>query len=462
MVFSSALFIAYFLPVFFLLHEVIPKKGANPLILAASLFFYAWGAPAFFPVALLALFINYQLVARRKIVLSILLQVSILVYYKYFNFITANINWVFTGEYDLPNGWEPVALPIGISFLIFQSISFSLDIYRKTDDLPALGDYFLFIFLFPQIIAGPIVRYKDVAAEIKSRTTNYDLKLIGFTRFVIGLAKKVLIANVIGEYVTVLYDLPPEQLGTGLLWIAAISYSFQIYFDFAGYSDMAIGLGMMMGFRFPENFNSPYVSSSITEFWKRWHMTLGSWMKDYLYIPLGGNRVDKKWRLYMNLSVVFLISGLWHGHSWNFVIWGAFHGLMLIIERLFLGRVLQQLPKVIGILYTFFWVTLSWVCFLFTDIHRVGDYILRLFRYAPSSHDDQLLDGQFYFILSVAIIFSFWVVFKPLLKIHDSIYMREKLTKKVMRIYPFVIVLLMVCFAFMVSSSFNPFIYFRF
>lgn len=337
MVFSSIVFLLYFLPVFLLTYFLVPKKFKNTLILIASIFFYAWGAPKFIFVILITTFLDFHLVkwmdktssvTKRKLMLSlsVFINLGLLFYFKYSNFFIENVNEALS-VFGVNNiHWTKLVLPIGISFYTFETITYVVDVYRKTHKpLTNFWDYQLYIILFPKLIAGPIVRYHDLADQIVDRKETIDDKLIGFYRFALGLGKKVLIANHMGLVADEIFAKDLSELDTMTAWVGSIAYTFQIYFDFSGYSDMAIGLARMMGFKFPENFDNPYTSKSITEFWRRWHMTLGSWMKNYLYIPLGGNKVNNL-RLYMNLWLVFLVSGLWHGASWSFIFWGAYHG----------------------------------------------------------------------------------------------------------------------------------------
>ncbi|MCD4735918.1 MAG: MBOAT family protein, partial [Bacteroidales bacterium] len=339
---------------------MIGKSLKNYFVLAASLIFYAWGAPGFIYIVLASIVIDFYVVAymaksegRKKnllLTLSVLINGGLLLYFKYANFFIDNINAVVSGLGYNEIVWIKIALPIGISFFTFQKLTYTVDVYRKVyHPLKKVTDYALYILMFPQLIAGPIVRFNEIAGQIEDRSRNENLnnRITGFFRFTIGLAKKVLIANVMGEHVDAVFELSPEQLTTLTTWIGILAYAFQIYFDFSGYSDMAIGLGRMMGFDFPENFRNPYISQSITEFWRRWHITLGKWMRDYLYIPLGGNR-GSGMRTYFNLWVVFLISGLWHGAAWNFVLWGVFHGFFLVMERLFLLKFYVRAGKFVS------------------------------------------------------------------------------------------------------------------
>ena len=344
MVFSSVIFLFYFLPAFLVVYFLSPRKVKNYTALLASIAFYAWGAPKFVFVILASTIIDFFIVKalhnaseerKRKgfLMISLVMNLGLLAYFKYANFFVENLNAALNSIGLEQVGWTSVALPIGISFYTFQTLTYSIDVYRRIHEpLKKVSDYLLYIMAFPQMIAGPIVRFTHIADQIVKRKDTLDDKLVGFYRFCIGLAKKVLIANVMAEQADLIFSSNLNELTTPMAWIGMIAYTFQIYFDFSGYSDMAIGLGRMMGFRFPENFNAPYISTSITEFWRRWHMTLSGFMRDYLYIPLGGSRVNSNGRLYFNLALVFLLSGLWHGASWNFVIWGAFHGFFLILD----------------------------------------------------------------------------------------------------------------------------------
>lgn len=395
---------------------------------------------------------------------SVFLNVGLLVYFKYANFLVDNVNQVLEMAGAKGFDWVKIALPIGISFFTFQKLSYSVDVYRKVHSpLDKLWDYALYIILFPQLIAGPIVRYHEIADQIKDRShqETADNRLLGFFRFVIGLSKKVLIANVLGAEVDRIFSLPETALTTPVAWFGIIAYSFQIYFDFSGYSDMAIGIGRMIGFKFPENFNNPYISRNITEFWRRWHMTLGRWMKDYLYIPLGGSRVKTKRRLFFNLWVVFLISGLWHGAAWNFVLWGAFHGLFLVLDRLFLADLSIRIKKLPSIILTYFITLVGWVLFRAESFEQLGFYLKRMFTWnteGPGFNPG----AQFWFILIIGTFFSFFA-FRNGIETWQDKYLsvlpsnRSALTRSFVSLC-----LLALCLAYITSSGFNPFIYFRF
>jgi alginate O-acetyltransferase complex protein AlgI len=316
--------------------------------------------------------------------------------------------------------------------------------------------------MFPQLIAGPIVRYNEIADQIVDRSTteNMNNRLTGFFRFTVGLAKKVLIANVLGEQVDAIFAGNVHGLSTASAWIGITAYAFQIYYDFSGYSDMAIGIGRMIGFRFPENFNNPYVSQSISEFWRRWHITLGRFMRDYLYIPLGGNRVSSR-RLYFNLWVVFLISGLWHGAAWNFVIWGAFHGIFLVADRMFLLKLLRRIGKIPAMALTFLISLVSWVFFRADSLVVAWDYLGKMFSF--NFYDDGLyFDQRFYSILAVAFFFAFWGGFRRIEAWQDRLFGEGKPVGTLVAMAVVGVIFFIVCVGAITSSGFNPFIYFRF
>ena len=466
MVFSSITFLLYFLPVFLILYRLGGLRFQNLILLIASVIFYAWGAFHFLPILLTSCFVNFYLVQklssyegvkrRRAVVLSILINVGVLVYFKYANFIVDSL-----GIEQLSASWTNIALPIGISFFSFQSLSYTLDVHRKTvKPLDKLSEYLVYILSFPQMIAGPIVRFTEVEKELRSRVVLNEDFLNGFYRFSLGLAKKVLIANTLAT----IFPLDQINLSGDLtLWsgpqalISILAYSFQIYFDFSGYSDMAIGLGSMLGFKFPENFKQPYRAVSITDFWRRWHITLSSWMRDYLYIPLGGNRVSSNYRLYSNLIFVFAISGFWHGASWNFLIWGLFHGTFLILDRLFLIDWLKKLPVFAARIFTFTVVLLGWVFFAIEDFSVALDFISTmccnsLLEIGEWSIQIATLSTKQLFILLSAILFT-----------STALYDRINLPKSkpvIMAVVGMGLWLLSV--SYLSGSGFNPFIYFRF
>ncbi|MDY0142870.1 MAG: MBOAT family protein [Bacteroidales bacterium] len=473
MVFSSNIFLLYFLPIFLVLYYLADKKYKNFVALAASLFFYAWGAPEFIFVVLASITADFYLVQqmyksegkRQKLFLtaSIILNIGLLAYFKYANFFVDNLNTFLNltdaGQINLAQ----IALPIGISFFTFQKFTYTIDVYRgKQKPLDKIWDLFLYILLFPQLIAGPIVRYNEIADQLIDRSKNetVDNRITGMYRFIIGLAKKVLIANVMGAHADMIFKLDPMSISTATAWTGILAYTFQIYFDFSGYSDMAIGLGKMIGFKFPENFNNPYISRSISEFWRRWHITLGRWMKDYLYIPLGGNRVNSKFRLYFNLWFVFLISGLWHGASWTFIVWGAFHGIFLILDRLFLLKILNKSGKIISITLTFLVTVVGWVIFRSESMGFAFDFIEKLFNFTSG----QIItpDTEFWTIFIIAVVFSFFTAIKPGLKIEQKVFYTDYTWTRYIIMGVLCMILLILSTASITSSGFNPFIYFRF
>ena len=489
MVFSSNVFLLYFMPVFFLVYFLMPKQTRNYVLLFASVLFYAYGAPEFVIQLVLSTIANFFIVkqmcktekpVRKKLLcaLSIVISLGLLLYYKYGNFTMENINALLGLAGRPALTWTRILLPIGISFFSFQSVTYTLDVYRGINKpMEKLSDFVLYIMMFPQLIAGPIIRYCDVADQIRERQSTLDDRLQGFYRFVIGLCKKILIADVIGAEVDAVLGpsnfalLSVDQLNeiasriatldSGTAWIVAIAYTFQIYFDFAGYSDMAIGLGRIMGFRFPENFDNPYNSASITEFWRRWHITLGSFIRNYLYIPLGGNRVKHKSRMYFNLWLCFLISGLWHGASWNFIVWGALHGIFICADKLFLTKLMQKLGRIPSVVLTFLTVCIIWVFFRVERIDFAWMFIQRMFAFdfAPISFS---ANSQLYVTMFVAAFFSFFTLSKFGLKMQEKVYFSEFSNKKHIVAWCLAAFAFVFCIAALNASDFSPFIYFRF
>lgn len=475
MIFSSSTFLLLFFPIFFITYYFLRNKYKNIWILAASAFFYAWGAPKFIFVIIATTIVDFYMVRwmdssenerKRKLLLtlSVLMNMGLLVYFKYSNFFIENVNNVLSVFGIQSIKWTKLILPIGISFYTFETMTYVVDVYRRVHKpLKNFWDYQLYIILFPKLIAGPIIRYHELADQItdRSKTTNLDNALSGFIRFIIGLSKKILIANVMGAYADEIYNLDAKTINTPTAWMAALAYTFQIYFDFSGYSDMAIGLGKMMGFKFPENFNNPYTATSITDFWRRWHMTLGAWMRNYLYIPLGGNQVSSVWRLYFNLWVVFLASGLWHGASWSFIIWGAYHGMFLVFERAGLQKFYNRIGKLPAMLITFIVVVTGWVVFRVEEFKYALQFVKAMYSFNFS--------GWFYYplpdffpILVLAVLFSFFAYAKQGLKIQNKIYFDTYPTSRLVIMTLISALLLVINIATIAGSDFNPFIYFRF
>ena len=467
MVFSSNIFLLFFLPIFFAAYFLTPQKFRNYTLLLFSLVFYAYGAPDFVFLLSGVCVANYFLVrkmvgAKRKKLLcavSIVLSLGLLLYFKYSNFIVENLNALLGLAHREPIPWRKVALPIGISFFTFQSITYTIDVYRgATPPSKKLSDYVLYIMMFPQLIAGPIVKYNSVAQQLISRTNTVDDCVTGFYRFVIGLSKKILIANTLAVCADQAFGMGSD-ITSATAWIGILSYTFQIYFDFSGYSDMAIGLGRMMGFRFPENFNVPYISQSISEFWRRWHMTLGAFMKEYLYIPLGGNRRSVA-RTYFNLGLVFLCSGLWHGASWTFVAWGIFHGFFIIMDRIFLLDLLKKIGRIPSVIITFLLVNLGWVLFRADDIASACQYYKALFMFKPGGIIYQ--DAMFWFVFILAVLFSFLALGKKGQNFIDRFFAFQYNERQSWIMFACSIVLLVLSIGALCVSDFNPFIYFRF
>lgn len=485
MVFCSSLFLLYFLPVFLILYFLLPRQFKNGFILLISVFFYAWGAPNFVFYIAGSVILDYLLIRgminatgiKRRLFfwISVLLNLGLLLYFKYMNFFVDQFQ-LLEGWFGInPGSWTKIALPVGISFITFQKLACTLDIYKKQfAGFKHFWDYALYVFMFPQLLAGPIVRPGQIASQIEDRQNrdSIDDRLIGFYRFVIGLSKKVLIADVLGLTVNEIFSLELQDLSSGLAWLGAIAYTFQIYFDFSGYSDMAIGLARMIGFKLPENFNCPYISQSITEFWRRWHITLSFWFRDYVFLPLAyatsrklpkehyfGLRADKIIYL-IATSVTFLLCGLWHGAAWTFIAWGVFQGIFLIIDRLFLLKYLKKIGKVPSILFTFFILTLGWVIFRSETLPDAQAFIARMFAFR-SAENEVWLNPKFWTILSLAMIFSFWGVRKKIEGWIDRLYnIPENSTILILSVLS--IILFILSEAAITSSGFNPFIYFRF
>jgi len=473
-VFSSALFLFFFFPVFLVGYFLLPNYLKNTWILFASLSFYYWGTPIFIYLLVTATIIDFFLIneihksktiTRKKVFLvaSLTLNLGLLAYFKYANFFIENFNVALNNIGVSEVSWTKIALPIGISFYTFETLTYAIDVYRGVHEpLKRIHHYLLYIVCFPKLIAGPIVRFNVIADQIPHRNETTDNRIFGFYRFTIGLAKKVLIANTLGAFASETMGLSPDHLDSGTAWLGILAYTFQIYFDFSGYSDMAIGIGKMIGFSFSENFDNPYNSRSITEFWRRWHMTLGDWMKNYLYIPLGGNQVSSNTRLYINLITVFLLSGLWHGASWNFVIWGAFHGLFLILDRIFLYKWLQAIGIIPSVLFTFFVVMIGWVFFSIEKFSDAMNYIKILFSF--DFHIESLLfSNEFYFTLFIAVVFSFIGILGFGKRIQLLIYREINYSvPQALTVLIVAVILYGVSASYITATGFNPFIYFRF
>ena len=475
MVFSSNLFILYFLPIFLIIYYLSPSTWRNYIILFFSIIFYAWGAPKFVFLLIGSSVANFYVVkelskqsnlSKKKwyLALSIFLNLSILIYFKYANFFLENVN-VFLSMFNFNNlTWTKIVLPIGISFFTFQSITYSVDVFRKIrSPLNRVTDYIMYIMLFPQMIAGPIVRFNTIAEEINDRKKNETLDniLYGFILFSIGLGKKVLLANPMGKYADIAFSSDIANMSTVNAWLGVIAYGFQIYYDFSGYSDMAIGIGRMIGFTFPENFNAPYISKSITEFWRRWHITLGEWMKDYLYIPLGGNRVNSKSRVFFNLWFVFLVSGFWHGASWNFVLWGIYHGSFLIFDRIFLIKLTRKFNKHVNIILTYILVLIGWVIFRCESVEEIHTYFKQMFIY-KAAPGNLSISQEYIVIALLSSVFAFLPATKLGLRLMNLVYAKKQNLNSLLFLSIVSLIILALSIGAISTSKFNPFIYFRF
>lgn len=480
MVFSTSIFIYLFLPITLIIYYLMPKKGKNLIILLSGLLFYSWGEPIYVIVMLISTMIDYfaglimnhfegRKVPRRIcLIVSIVMNLGLLGIFKYSGFIAENINAIAgTQIIDINNmnffGIEYLPmnmLPIGISFFTFQSMSYTIDLYLgnvKVQKNPI--SFAAFVTLFPQIVAGPIVRYDDVAKELDDRSITIDLIYDGIIKFIIGLSKKVLIANSIGALWTSIKATDIANVSVVSSWLGILAFTFQIYFDFSGYSDMAIGLGKMMGFNFPKNFDYPYLSKSISEFWRRWHITLGAWFKSYVYIPLGGNRKGMA-RTIFNLAVTWFLTGVWHGASWNFILWGTLYGVVIILEKLFLGKLLDKIPDIFGHIYTMLLVILGWVLFDTADLPTAGAYIAKMFGFGGGAFIDST---AMYQIATYGITFIICIIGctnLPKLAV-------EALKKKsaVLVNYGGIAVMtgmFIICAAYLVDQTYNPFLYFNF
>ena len=465
MLFSSLSFLYYFLPCVLIIYFLAPKKLKHSVLLLSSLFFYAWGEPKYVLLMLLAILCGYlfallieryrgRRLSRLFLILSVSLSAAMLGFFKYADFFIQNFNAV-TGL-SLP--LLRIALPIGISFYTFQLISYTVDVYRGVPAQRSFIDLAAYISLFPQLIAGPIVRYSQIAEQLSSRRHSLDKAALGIRRFILGLGKKVLIANAMGQLCQIFRD--SQDKSVLFFWLYAIANMLHIYFDFSGYSDMAIGLGKLFGFDFPENFNYPYISRSVTEFWRRWHISLGSWFRDYVYIPMGGNRVSRP-RWLLNLLTVWLLTGFWHGAAWNFIVWGLFFAVFLILEKLWLLKRLEKAP-VLGRFYVLFTVMLSFIIFSAENMGQALSSLSSLF----GAGGLPLLSAEFlYYLKSYAVLLLIAVVgatpLPRLLLQRLGIRPGGEKLRNLLEV-PALLLILALSTAYLVDGSFNPFLYFRF
>lgn len=466
MVFSSTIFLCVYLPLVLLGYYICPKKGKNLFLLIVSLIFYAWGEPKYVFLMIFSILVNYVfglLMDKHRenkkrlkllLVISVIIDLGLLSVFKYTDFIITNINSVFGAGFDLLN----IALPIGISFYTFQAMSYTIDVYR--DDVRVqrnLIDFGMYITMFPQLIAGPIVRYSDVQDQLAERSVTTAGFSEGIMRFVVGLGKKVLLANQMGAVWTQIYALGGD-ISALMAWTGAAAYTFQIYFDFSGYSDMAIGLGRMFGFKFPENFRYPYESVSITDFWRRWHITLSTWFKEYLYIPLGGNRRGLA-RQALNLLIVWTLTGFWHGAGWNFVMWGLYYFVILFIEKLFLLKALDKLPRLFRHAYALLLIVIGWVIFASDDVSVMLPYLGSMF-----GANGALGGMDVYTLLTRAALMVICCVASTELPRRLFVTAAGKMNEKAAFTVKSVLTLALLALSvvFLIGDSYNPFLYFRF
>lgn len=465
MLFSSIVFLFTFLPIVLILYYVLPRQFKNPVLLLASLLFYAWGEPIYLFLMMFSILFNYisgldiarnlgnKRAARKSLIFNVVVNLCVLGFFKYEGFVLNSLNAVLPVE--IP--FQEVALPVGISFYTFQILSYIIDVYWGNVPVQKnLMDFALYVTMFPQLIAGPIVKYAEIDEQLHVREENWGRFGEGVMYFIRGLAKKVLLANTVGMIYTNVSGMAPEDVSVVTAWLGCLAYTFQIYFDFSGYSDMAVGLGKMFGFEFPWNFNYPYIAQSVTEFWRRWHISLSSWFREYVYIPLGGNRVPVPKHI-RNLLVVWLLTGLWHGAAWNFVAWGLYYGVILIFEKYFFHRVLEKLPEVLRHIYSLVLVMVGWVLFFSPSFAGALEYLKLMF--GAGGHG--FMDGEALYLLISNL--GLWVIAivssTPLVYgVYERYVGRRKPVADVV-IYAGMFLL---CVAYLVTETYNPFLYFRF
>lgn len=454
MVFSSITFLFCFLPVVLLLYYVCRSiVWKNVILLIASLLFYAWGEPVYVILMILSILFNYyagrEIEAAHKkssLAFAVIINLLILGYFKYSGFLVDTVNSIFATSFVN----KRLALPIGISFYTFQAMSYLIDVYRgDSKGQKNVLTFAVYITMFPQLIAGPIVRYQDIENQLNGRTPDADDFREGIPMFVKGFFKKVVLANVIGSLHTQILAMGMSNISAMTAWLGALAYTLQIFNDFSGYSDMAIGLGRMLGFEFPKNFDRPYASGSVTEFWRRWHISLGTWFREYVYIPLGGNRKGVK-RQIINLLIVWALTGLWHGAAWNFVIWGLYYGILLIFEKFVYVHLQKRLPKFLNVVITFIVVIIGWVFFFSNNMTEAVSYLKAMFGQSGCSHDGM---GGFLLLNNLVMIILAWI---------PSVFDFKEGKKKSPLKWVLCIMVFLITIAFLVSESYNPFLYFRF
>lgn len=461
MVFSSLLFLFIFLPLFFVSYFIVPKSLRNFILLIASLIFYAWGEPVYILIMIFSTVLDYscgrvihafrdhKVLPKLALVTSITVNLGMLGFFKYADFFITNVNHFLETPLDLLK----IALPIGISFYTFQTMSYTIDLYKgKINVQKNIISFGAYVTMFPQLIAGPIVTYDNIERTLDHRTVSFELFSEGTMRFIEGLAKKVLLANNIGMLWNLIQAKSISELSIVGAWLGIVAFSLQLYFDFSGYSDMAIGLGKIMGFHFPENFNYPYMAQSVTEFWRRWHITLGNWFREYVYIPLGGNRVPT-WRHYLNIFIVWFLTGFWHGAGWNFIVWGVLFAFIMILEKSFLLSKLEKMPRFVRHAYLLIVVIISWVFFSHDHLNEGISYLQIMFGINASSF---ITSFDLYNLINYIVILCLGILFAtPLIK-KFKLYINEWV------LYIIYIALLVLSTAYLVDATFNPFLYFRF
>ncbi|MDO7206015.1 MBOAT family O-acyltransferase [Paraclostridium bifermentans] len=466
MVFSNTLFLYLFLPINLILYYAVKsRKWKNFILIIFSLAFYAWGEPVWIFLLIFSSLVDYghglfiekyrgTKLAKIGLLSSICINLGLLITFKYSAFLYENLNTIFNLSLEIPK----FSLPIGISFYTFQTLSYTVDVYKgEVKAQKNFSKFLMYVSLYHQLVAGPIVRYSDVEEEIESRVTTVENFSSGISRFTIGLAKKVLIANVAGQFVTQYMNSDLSSITVLEAWFGIVMFTIQIYFDFSGYSDMAIGLGKMFGFTYMENFNYPYISKSATEFWRRWHISLGSFFRDYVYIPLGGNRKN----MIFNLFVVWFLTGIWHGASWNFILWGLYFGILVYLEKKILFRVLNKIPKIFSHIYLIVALLVGWTLFYFTDVNRAFEYIKILFGFTNNEFTNNEL--KLVFINNI-----YWILIAIVASTPIYPYLKQYIGQS--RIKPFGqvvevllnVVIMICCTSMLIASSYNPFLYFRF
>ena len=468
MLFSSITFLFLFLPIMLAVYYIAPPQWKNLLLLAGSLIFYAWGEPVYIILMILSILLNYfcgmdienksenEAKAKRSLVFAITVNIVLLVFFKYFGFLVESTNTLF--GISIP--YRELALPIGISFYTFQEISYIIDVYRgKVKAQQSLVKYALYVSMFPQLVAGPIVCYGDIEKQLTARKISGRKLGQGAMLFIIGLSKKAVLANTLGKIFEEISSTSASNLTVLMAWLGCITYAFQIYFDFSGYSDMAIGLGRMFGFEFKKNFDVPYISKSITEFWRRWHISLSSWFREYVYIPLGGNHVTIS-RNIVNLLIVWMLTGMWHGAAWNFVAWGLYYGIILIIEKYILSPVLDKLPSVVRHIYSIVLVVIGWVLFFSPSLGGAARYLGMMF--GAGAHG--VADRESLYLLTTNLVL--WIILiigsTPLTDVRYQHMLRQKKWNTTLLNGIVYAVLFILCIAYLVTETYNPFLYFRF